>query len=381
MRRWVVILGIVVLVVVAGFLTLSYCGGRFIRTRLQQAMGPGLTVGAITVYPTHLSVKGIQYEDPTLKKRMFQVDEIRIYPSVFSALRGAVQIQKCALIKPSFFLYRSRDGSFIGPFPTGEREKDGIDEKRQEHSAKGDQREARPAAFKIDRLQIQKGSLDLEDHKTEGSTAYLHLKDMDLEMKALQYPFPSVHSPVEFKGKFKGVTKEGSLTSNGWIDLQTTDMEMTLKTRDIEVKTFEPYYQKRVTAEISSGHVDLDAKIAIRKRLIDAPGEMELVDLRVKEGSGSVFYLPAKSLIRILRDRGNRIKVRFRVKGNLDDPQFDLRENIASRMGIALAQSLGLPVTVVGEEVVGGAARGAGGLMEGLKSVEDFLGKKKKPRE
>jgi len=69
---------------------------------------------------------------------------------------------------------------------------------------------------------------------------------------------------------------------------------MTLKTRDIELKTFEPYYRKKVTAEILSGHVDLNAKIAIRKHLIDAPGEMDLVNLRVKEGSGSCFMSPRK---------------------------------------------------------------------------------------
>jgi len=80
MKRWVVVLGIVAVVAVAGFFTLSYCGGRFIRARLQEAKGPGLSVGAINVYPTHLSLKGIQYEDPTLKKRMFQIEEIRIYP-------------------------------------------------------------------------------------------------------------------------------------------------------------------------------------------------------------------------------------------------------------------------------------------------------------
>jgi len=72
-------------------------------------------------------------------------------------------------------------------------------------------------------------------------------------MKALQFPLPSVHSPVELKGKFKGITKEGDLTLKGWIDLRTIDMEMALKTRDIELRTFEPYYRKKVTAEIFVG--------------------------------------------------------------------------------------------------------------------------------
>jgi len=123
MKRWALVLGIVAVIVIAGWLTLSYYGGRFIRTRLQQAMEPELRVGEISVYPTHVSLKGIQHEDPASKKRMFQIEEIRIYPSLLAALRGAVQIRKCALIKPSFFLYRSRDGRVIGPFPAGGKER------------------------------------------------------------------------------------------------------------------------------------------------------------------------------------------------------------------------------------------------------------------
>ena len=204
---------------------------------------------------------------------------------------------------------------------------------------------------------------------------------MDLEMKDLQYPYASVHSPFELKGKFKGITNEGGLTSKGWIDLQTANLEMTLRTREIDLTAFEPYYRKLVTAEISSGHMNLDARVNIRKNIIDAPGEMDLGNLRVKEGRGSVFYIPAKALIQMLKDKGNRLKVRFRIKGNLDDPRFNLQENIASRLTLALAESLGLPVTVVGEGMIGGAARGAGGQAEGQKPAEGYLGEEEKVKE
>ena len=75
------------------------------------------------------------------------------------------------------------------------------------------------------------------------------------------------------------------------------------------------------------------------------------------------------------------MKVRFRIKGNLDDPQFNLRENVASRLTLALAESLGLPVTVVGEGRVGTTARGARGKAEGQKSAEGYLGKEEKVKE
>ena len=163
MRKGGLILAGFAVLLVAGFLALSYTGGRFIRTRIEQAMRPGLRIGGINVKPTHLSLKGIQYEDPTSKKRLFQIEEIRIYPSLLSVLGGTVQIRKCTLLRPSFFLYRSREGVFIGPFPIAGKERSETREKTREGSSKGEKRKAGTAAVEIDRLQIEKGSLDFED--------------------------------------------------------------------------------------------------------------------------------------------------------------------------------------------------------------------------
>jgi hypothetical protein len=361
MRKGGLILAGIAVLVVAGFLALSYTGGRLIRTRIEQAMRSGLRVGKINVRLTHLSLKGIQYEDPISMQRICQIEEMKIYPSLLTVLGGGrtVQIRKCMILGPSFFLYRSREGVFTGPFPKAGKEGTGTPEKGQEGSSRGEKRRAEAAAVRIDRLQIAKGSLDFEDRKTERHTAYLQLRDMDLEMKDLRYPLVSIHSPVGLKAKFKGMTREGDLSLKGWIDLHTTNMEMTLRTREIELRAFEPYYRKKVTAEVSSGHVDLDARITVRKHVIDAPGEMDLVNLRVREGGGSVFYIPAKNFMRMVKDKGNRVKVRFRIKGNLDDPQFNLRENVASRLALALAESLGLPVTVVDEGRVISGERGS----------------------
>ena len=104
-------------------------------------MRPGLRVGEINVKPTHLSVKGFQYEDPTSKKRLFQIEEMKIYPSLLSALGGTVQIRRCMLLKPSFFVYRSREGVFIGPFPKAGKEGGETREKSEEGASKGEKRE------------------------------------------------------------------------------------------------------------------------------------------------------------------------------------------------------------------------------------------------
>jgi len=40
---------------------------------------------------------------------------------------------------------------------------------------------------------------------------------------------------------------------------------------------------------------------------------------RGSETAGTVFYIPATTLISLLKDRGNRIKIKFHVRGDIDD--------------------------------------------------------------
>jgi len=215
--------------------------------------------------------------------------------------------------------------------------------------------------------------------KTGEGGAHFRLRGIYLDLRELNYPIRSVRSPLELIGKMEGHTGEGDITAKGWMDFMTGDMEMALKVREIGIKTFEPYYRKRVSAEIESGVFNMDSTIAVKNRMIDAPGELELADLRVGE-EGTVLWIPAKTLVSLLRDRGQRIKVQFRVKGNLEDPKFNLQEAFFVRVALALAEGLGIPIKVVAEEFFGGTIKGAKELMEGLRSFDEFLKRQKEKK-
>ena len=42
-----------------------------------------------------------------------------------------------------------------------------------------------------------------------------------------------------------------------------------------------------------------------------------------------------ETLAALLKDKGNRIKAKFRVKGNMDDPRFDLQESVLTRIAFS----------------------------------------------
>ena len=174
--------------------------------------------------------------------------------------------------------------------------------------------------------------------------------------------------------------KEGNADLKGWIDLKTMDMETSFKVREIDLKIFERYYQKRVSAEIDSGYIHMDTKITMKEKRIDAPGQLDLVNLHIKEGGGTVLWIPATALISLLKDKGNRIQIQFHVKGSLDDPKFSLQEAFLTRIAVSLAEALGVPIKIVGEEVLKGTIKGEKGLVEGLKTIEELLKKKKEKK-
>ena len=375
MRKWFVLLGIVILLVTGGLSVLSFFGVRFINTELRRRMGSGITVSEIKIRLTHLAARGIRYEDPRLKKPLLQIEEINIYPTLFSFLKGELRIRELTILRPSFFFYRSRDGTFVGPWPAAGKEPG-------ETGGRGTNETRQDKAFqvRIDRVRIQEAAVDFEDRKVEEPPAEIKLRKMDLDVRDIRYPFASVHSPVTLKGRMKGPTKEGEIELKGWIDFNNLDMDTLLKVREIEVKTLEPYYRKRVSAEIESGDMTMQTKITINKKVIDAPGSLELTRLKVGGGGGSVFYISAKTVVSLLKDKGDRINVNFHVKGNLDDPRFSLQENIMRRIGISLAEALGVPIRIVGEEVLKGAFTGTRGLADGLRSIEDLFRPKKEKK-
>ena len=116
MKKWLIFIGMVAIIFIGGYFVLSFYAVKFIQARLQKVVGPGFTIAEINVRTTHLSARGIRYEDPQSKQRFLQIEEMRVYPDLFSFLKGTLRIREWMILQPSFFFYQSREGHFIGPW-------------------------------------------------------------------------------------------------------------------------------------------------------------------------------------------------------------------------------------------------------------------------
>jgi len=373
MKKWIILAVIFPILFIGGYLLLSLSGVKFIERQLKRSAGDGFIFGEIGIRPTYLSVKDVQYQDPQSRRILFQSEEMRVYPDIFASLRGSLRIREWSIFRPRFSFYRSRGGDLTGPWVRLK----GHQKDREKNKEILVEKKGEATRIKIDRVRIRKGSINFEDAKPSPVPANIGLTDLDLEIEVIQFPLISCRSLIELNGKMRGINREGTVQLDGWMDIETTDMEISLKAHGVDVRIFEPYYRKRVSAEVASGYVNLESKITVKKKTMDAPGNLELTDLRIGE-EGTVFWVPAKTLASLLENKENRIKVKFHVNGNMDDPQFDLQESFLNRVGFSLAENLGIPVKVVGKIIAEGGGKDIEGLAKDLKSIAEMFKKKEK---
>src|SRR4030043_194795 len=165
MKQWVILVGILFILVIGGYFVLSFYAVKSIQPRLQKGMGPGFTLAEIKPKTTYLSVRGVQYEDPDSKQRFFEIEEVRIFPSLFSLLKKSLRIKEITIVQPSFFFYRSREGVIVGPGVTMEKEKhrEGVSEEvkkkeNEETSEAMEKKKGEPFPLQINRIRIQRGA-------------------------------------------------------------------------------------------------------------------------------------------------------------------------------------------------------------------------------
>jgi uncharacterized protein (DUF39 family) len=69
------------------------------------------------------------------------------------------------------------------------------------------------------------------------------------------------------------------------------------------------------------------------------------------------------------------------MKGSLEDPKFNLQETLLTRVAISLLEAVGVPIKVVGEEILEKTIKGEKGLVEELRSFERQFKKKKEKKQ
>lgn len=179
----------------------------------------------------------------------------------------------------------------------------------------------RPLALTLKDIRVNQGRLSLIDRSVQPA-AVLTISDLVGRYEGLSTEEDGV-SNVNLNGLASGIAPfhlQGR-TRPLRTDLDT-DVTLTLKGADLT--DLSPYAGKYLGYTIRKGKLDLDARVRIERRALDAriQARMDQCFLGDKVESPDATRLPVRLALAILRDRHGVITLDLPIEGSLDDPNY-----------------------------------------------------------
>lgn len=353
-RRW-----IVVACVGLGVAVLAALGHRFAVQRLQQAvqasLGPRASVGALGV-----TWKGVEAFDVRVRAERgargwpaedeLRARRVHVVPAIASLWRSGWHVQRITIEGAYVSALRTRDGRLrllpslleAAATPQGDKPR-----------AKAE------ASIDIDRVEISDASLDLHDASVSQPPRRLRLQQLDGHAGPLHLPALDREIEIALRGVLKGPHHHGRLTLSGTITPSTRNAKLDARFENVDLLALQPYLLSVAETGVRRGRLDLTLNASVADNRLKAPGRLVLTGLELNSGSGFSRFagVPRQAVIAAMQ-RNGRIDVKFTLEGRLDDPSFSLNENLATRLGSGLAESLGVSL--------GGVVEGVGNVVKGL---------------
>ena len=370
-RRLLIVLTVISVVVIGGFVGWQFAI-RSLKSQVEQALGPQGEVREIRVGLTGIELVDIRIraqansgwpsEDELRAKRIvvtpdfldlitasLSIDSIRIEDAYVAMLRTRSGQMK---IIPSLLDTRSMPAGQPAVDPAG---KSGDDKPGTQ--------------IGIGKILLTAGVIEFFDASVRSTPVKLRLEQIDASVGKLLLPQLTGHTAIKIDGVIKGNRQDGRLAIDGSMELATKESGFSTKLRGVDMTVLQPYLIRAAETGVRRGTLDLDLKSSIAKGKLRAPGTLTLADLELASSSGSFMGLPRNVATGMMKDKKGRISVKFVLEGDINDPKFSLNEQMAMRLGSALANSLGISLESLAKGVgsVGsGSAKGIGESVQKL---------------
>lgn len=355
--KWILaILLLLVASVVAGI----YFATQKLQSSVVEALGPNSEVGAI-----HLYWNAIEIEQLRIKaahgwpaEDELRATRIRVEPDLRGLLSRQIFIRSIEIDGGYMSLLRTADGKLrvlpsllekpkstdAGPLPT----------------------------VRIGHIGLDDAAVTFYDGSIRKPPLPIRIEHLNAAIDEVLLPGLIGHTRLNVTGTLKGNRSDGTLAIKGWAEIASRESETSTRLRGVDLVSLQPYLIKAAETGVKQGTLDLDIDATVKAKQLKAPGTVTLHDFELDPNSGGFMGMPRRAAVSMMQDKEKKIVVKFELSGNIDDPAFSLNENIATRFGSALAQSLGVSFEGVARGagaiggVVGGAAEGAGRVLKGL---------------
>jgi hypothetical protein len=359
-----IVLGIVVLLVIAGLVALRWAEGE-IRQRIVDVLGPNGSAEQIDVGFHTVELRNVRLGAPAGwpaadSLRAAAIHIVPDWPAWFSHrlhLKSVVVDQ----------YYQSALRTTGGQLKILPGLKDNVIRMTEERDARRESsvQPVHKTDVQIDRIEFHNGQFDFYDEKIAKPPFPVHMSNFNATIVNLQFPALTDRSTIQISADMGG----GKMALDGWMEFATRDSQIGLTLSGVEAQTLRPYLLRGQKVDIASGTIDLSLNWTVQDNRLNAPGKLTLNHLEVANQSGGALgdlaALPKKAAVEALKDDNDRIDLNFVLSGDLNDPKFSIDEDLSKRVGAGVAKALGVTVEGVGKGA-GDAAKGIGNALKSL---------------
>lgn len=370
-RRLLIVLTVISVVVIGGFVGWQFAI-RSLKSQVEQALGPQGEVREIRVGLTGIELLDIRIraqansgwpsEDELRAKR------IVVTPDFLDLITASLSIDSIRIEDAYVAMLRTRSGQMkIIPSLLGTRSMPAGQPAVDPAGKSGDDKAG--TQIGIGKILLTAGVIEFFDASVRSTPVKLRLEQIDASVGKLLLPQLTGHTAIKIDGVIKGNRQDGRLAIDGSMELATKESGFSTKLRGVDMTVLQPYLIRAAETGVRRGTLDLDLKSSIAKGKLRAPGTLTLADLELASSSGSFMGLPRNVATGMMKDKKGRISVKFVLEGDINDPKFSLNEQMAMRLGSALANSLGISLESLAKGVgsVGsGSAKGIGESVQKL---------------
>ncbi len=363
-RRWAAIgmavIGLVAVLVAGGL----YFGAKALKDRVEQALGPEAEIGEIRLGLTAVEVVKLRLKAPAgwPAQDTLRAERIRIAPDLLALLSAKTGISSIVVEGGYVSALRSADGR-LRVVPS-------LLEKKPDRKDSDD-----GPAVAIGAIELKDGAIEFFDATVRKPAHRIRLEQLQARVTDLRLPEPQARSSLHLDGVLKGVRSDGRILIDGWMVFASKDSEIRHTLRGVELVALQPYLLKAGEGGVRKGTLDLDLQATVKTSHLRAPGTLALNGLEFESG-GTFMGMPRAAVIGLMKDKNDRIVIKFVLDGRLDDPEFRLNEGFSTRVASALGDVLGVSLESLakgagtvgqkGLEAAGGAVEGVGRAVKGL---------------
>ncbi len=237
---------------------------------------------------------------------------------------------------------------------------------------------ARPTQFNVKGLKISEGEALILNSKVSTPPHQIRLTDIALTADQFASPLQDTVTTFQCSLSVPGKDSTGLFRASGKSKLKSLDTNGKVSLHGLDMLAVKPYIMKAGDVDLTRGTINLDVDLHIDKRRLDSPAKAVLRNLQFapSKGSGERFMaIPRSAVTDFLKANNNEIALDFVVTGNIDDLSFSLRETMATRFALQLAQMLGLGSVTAGQSLIDVEGKGLKNLGDTLKETSKSLRK------